>query len=179
MNSFEITIGPDWITSGYYLYVVRIDYKQKQYFYIGQTGDNHYHTARAPLYRIGGHFAKGTSTENQIVKYFKSKILENDNETPFELEQKLKKSSLKYKFWKICDYDPTDDKVTEHKAKRMLVQAIEHYIIHKLQDRKELVVFNKKVNGKYSKSKLEYYQNEMKAVDDKALTILKELGYEA
>jgi len=178
MNSFKITIEPDWLTSGYYLYVASIRYKNEQYAYIGQTGDNNYHAARAPLYRIGGHFAKGVSTENQIIKYFKVKVLEGEELKPFELEQELKKSVLDYTFFKIDDYNPLDTKEKEHKNKRIFVQAIEHYIIHHLQNRDKITVLNAKVKNQYSASKLAYYNNEIVSIEIKAINILKELGYE-
>jgi len=178
MHSFEVSIKPDWITSGYYVYVVTIHYKGKTYLYIGQTGDNNYHTARAPLYRIGGHFAKGTSTENQIIKYFKRTVLKGQELSPYELEQELKSCALEYKFWKVCDYNPKDQKEKEHKAKRMQVQAIEHYLIWHLQQFDKVVVFNKRVKDKFSQGKRTHFKNDFKAVEEKAMTILKKLGYE-
>src|SRR5690554_1297665 len=106
LEPIEIEIPNNWLSSGYYVYVAEIYYENQTFLYIGQTGDNYHKTARGPLYRIGGHFAKGTSTENQIIKYFKEILLANQEVSAFELEQKLKQSKIKYKFWKICDFDP-------------------------------------------------------------------------
>jgi|25_taG_2_1085351.scaffolds.fasta_scaffold00433_7 hypothetical protein len=178
MNSFEIEIKPEWLCSGYYLYVARITYKRQEFVYIGQTGDNNYHSARAPLYRIGGHFAKGTSTENQIIKYFKKTVLNNKELTAFELEQELRKSSLKYTFFKIDDYSPKDSKEHDHLNKRMRIQAIEHYVIYALQDKARLTVLNTRTKESYSSSKRAYFKQKLTAIERTAVEILNELGYE-
>lgn len=177
MSSFEIEITKDWLTSAYYVYVVTIVYEKKTYLYIGQTGDNHYHSARAPLYRIGGHFAKGVSTENQIIKYFKNTVLEKDNISNHELEQKLIKSKLNYKFWEICAFDGNDLKDV-HKDKRMRAQAVEHYLIFKLLQKEDVIVLNSKVNAEISKSKRDYFKDDIGFISEKGNEILKELGNE-
>jgi len=177
-DSFEIEIKPNWITSAYYVYVVTIIYNENTYLYIGQTGDNNYHSARAPLYRIGGHFAKGTSTENQIIKYFKETVLAKQEIGAFELEQKLKDSKLNYKFWSICDFDPNDSK-EKHTEKRMKAQAVEHYLIFKLQEDKNLTVLNSIVKEEFSKSKQKHFDEKgLSAIGNDANKILKEFGYE-
>ena len=98
--------------------------------------------------------------------------------SPYELEQELKSCALEYKFWKVCDYNPKDQKEKEHKAKRMQVQAIEHYLIWHLQQFDKVVVFNKRVKDKFSQGKRTHFKNDFKAVEEKAMTILKKLGYE-
>lgn len=177
MNSIEIKIKPEWLTSAYYVYVVTIVYKEKTYLYVGQTGDNHYHSARAPLYRIGGHFTKGVSTENQIIKYFKKTVLENDNISNYELEQELIKSKLNYKFWEIDAFDPTDKRENEHLKKRMRSQAVEHYLIFKLQKKNNITVLNTKVNTEISKSKLDHFKDNMGFISEKGNDILDKLNY--
>ena len=39
----------------YLLYAIEICHNQDRYFYIGQTGDNNYITARPPIRRLSGH----------------------------------------------------------------------------------------------------------------------------
>lgn len=177
MNSIEIKIDKNWLTSGYYVYVVSIVYDNQTYFYIGQTGDNYHQKARAPLYRIGGHFAKGTSTENQIIKYFKTKILANENIANSEMETRLLEANISYKFWKIEDFD-TSDSPDAHKNKRMKVQAVEHFLIFHLQQEEGNEVLNGTVTNEISASKQKYFKGDLSFIAEKGSFILKELGYE-
>lgn len=176
MKSFEIKIKSEWLQSAYYVYAISIKYKKKQYYYIGQTGDNHYHSARAPLYRIGGHFAKGVSTENQIVKYFKETILKKDV-SKTELEQALLESEITYQFWEIEKLDEHDNN-EQHKAKRMKAQAVEHYLIYKLQGKKGVFVLNKTVKDAFSVTKKDFFSSSLAEMTKQGNLILKKLGYE-
>jgi len=60
----------------YLLYVVEIRHGREQYFYVGQTGDNNYLTARPAFRRLSGHLDdSGRSTQNQVYKYIAANIL--------------------------------------------------------------------------------------------------------
>ena len=60
----------------YLLYVIEICRNQERYFYIGQTGDNSYITARPAFRRLSGHLEDtGQSTQNQVYRYIAVKIL--------------------------------------------------------------------------------------------------------
>lgn len=113
------------------------------------------------------------------MKYFKNNILKNHEISEFELEKELQKSEIKYTFWEISRYNPEDKKENEHKFKRMEVQAIEHNIIYKLQDKAGLNILNRRVNDPISKSKKSFFEEDArKVLLNKANNILKELGYE-
>ncbi len=60
----------------YLLYIIEISHGDDEYFYVGQTGDNRYITARPAFRRLAGHFEdSGQSTQNQIYRYIACGIL--------------------------------------------------------------------------------------------------------
>ena len=60
----------------YLLYIIKISHGEDEYFYVGQTGDNRYTTARPAFRRLAGHFEdSGQSTQNQIYRYIACDIL--------------------------------------------------------------------------------------------------------
>ncbi|WP_282782710.1 hypothetical protein [Phaeodactylibacter xiamenensis] len=155
-NPITINIEPEWLSPGYYVYVVEMKTKDKTYLYIGQTGDNNYTTARAPLYRLSGHFVKGRSTENQIIKYLKATVEGEGELNNKQLDNLLTQTRFSYRFWKLDDFDGKD-----HEAKRMKAQMVEHYLIFHLQMnsvKKEIV--NSEVVNEVSESKMKYFSKE-------------------
>lgn len=176
LKSTSLTIENCWLQSGYYVYAVRIIYKNKTYIYIGQTGDNHYHSARAPLYRISGHFTKGVSTENQIVKYFKTKILDNKEVGNMDLEEAMCQSVIKYTFWQVATFDYGNS--STHEKSRNISQLIEQWLIFHLQDFKNITLLNGKVKSEITASKKKYFMNKTDNYCEDAKQILMELGYE-
>lgn len=155
-NPITINIEPEWLSPGYYVYVVEMKTKDKTYLYIGQTGDNNYTTARAPLYRLSGHFVKGQSTENQIIKYLKATVAGEGELNNTQLDNLLTQTRFSYRFWKLDDFDGKD-----HEAKRMKAQMVEHYIIFHLQSSPNFIIVNRNVRDEVSKSKKEYFKNQM------------------
>lgn len=60
----------------YLLYIVEIAHGNDKYYYIGQTGDNKYTTARPVFRRLAGHLEDvGGSTQNQIYRYLAVEVL--------------------------------------------------------------------------------------------------------
>ena len=60
----------------YLLYVIEICHGKERYFYVGQTGDNNYVTARPAFRRLSGHLDDtGQSTQNQVYRYIATDIL--------------------------------------------------------------------------------------------------------
>ncbi len=58
------------------VYVIEIISHGRRYFYVGQTGDRKYTTARPPFRRLMGHFEDtGKSTQNQIYRYIATDLL--------------------------------------------------------------------------------------------------------
>jgi hypothetical protein len=60
----------------YLLYIIEIIHGQDRHYYIGQTGDHNYITARPAFRRLAGHLDdSGRSTENQVYRYLAAKVL--------------------------------------------------------------------------------------------------------
>lgn len=140
-----IELKPEWFKSGYYVYIVVIEYEQQKYFYIGMTGDRKYQTARSPFYRMGGHFNQlESSTQNQIVKGIRKKLGIAD------VEAVLTEMKFTYYCYLIEAFDKNDSNL--HKIKRNKAEKIESYLIEKFRNQftKEFV-FNKNVSVKDSK----------------------------
>lgn len=79
----------------YLLYVIEITHGQDKYYYIGQTGDNHYKTARPAFRRLAGHLEDlGRSTQNQVYKYLAFEVLDNPRpkEKKYNFSDKIKQS---------------------------------------------------------------------------------------
>jgi len=174
-DKFSITICKNWLQSSYFIYIAEIVFRKKIYLYIGQTGDNNYRVARAPLYRIAGHFAKGTSTQNQIVKYFKKTILNVIKINNAKLEKALLEADIKYTFWKIDKFVTLNKKI--HHNCLMKAQFIEQYLVHHLQKKSSIKVLNKKVKNEISASKIKYLKNKIEDYKVISKKILEELVY--
>ena len=174
LEKTEINIPNNWLSSGYFVYVAHINYGDKNFKYIGQTGDNKHQTARGPLYRIGGHLSKlKSSKQNQIIKGIRNNILKG-NDSHEKLEQVLSKINLKYTFWKIADFDYNDTK-EEHSLKRKKTQFIEHYLIYHLH--KKIDLFNQKAKTDITKNSKLFFKDKCVGLTKDANEILKELGY--
>lgn len=79
MADFTIELKGEQFRRGYLLYIIEIRHNIDTFYYIGQTGDNHYVTARPAFRRLSGHFEdSGNSTQNQLYKYIASIILGYD-----------------------------------------------------------------------------------------------------
>lgn len=176
VRSIKIKIESEWLESGYFVYAVEIKYKGKKYLYIGQTGDNNYHTARAPFYRISGHFADGASTENQVVKYLKSKILQNQDIDKANLEKALLKTEINYNFWVIENFDYADK--AGHERGRKMSQMVEQWLIFHLQDNKRITVLNERAVNEITVAKRKFLGKEIDNLISIGKQILIELGYE-
>ena len=76
MPDARIELPGAQLRRAYLLYVIEIRHGKQQYFYVGQTGDNHYVTARPAFRRLSGHLDdRGGSTENQVYRYIATSIL--------------------------------------------------------------------------------------------------------
>lgn len=134
-------LNPDWFQSGYYVYVVTIQYKRKNYFYIGMTGDRHHLTARSPFYRMNGHFIRGKSTQNQIVKGIEDKLgLEVTDEL-------LSQMRFIYSAWLLHPFLANDEHV--HKSRRIYAEGVENALINLMRKKfNSSAIFNKKSSSK-------------------------------
>ena len=76
MPDIRIELPGAHFRRAYLLYVIEICHGKEQYFYVGQTGDNNYVTARPAFRRLSGHLDdSGRSTQNQVYKYIAANIL--------------------------------------------------------------------------------------------------------
>jgi len=76
MPDVRIELPGSHFRRAYLLYVIEICHGKDQYFYVGQTGDNHYVTARPAFRRLSGHLDDtGQSTQNQVYRYIATNIL--------------------------------------------------------------------------------------------------------
>lgn len=173
LERIDIDIPNNWLNSGYYVYIAKIGFEGKTYFYIGQTGDNHHPTARGPLYRISGHISKlGSSAQNQVIKGLR-KELNIDVDDREGLEKVLSEINFTYTFWKISDFAYKDPEITKRR-KRKETQFVEHLLIYKLQNKNSL--FNSKVRSRISKSNQSFFQpNEINDLQSYSNKILKSL----
>ena len=156
MDYFSIDIDGRQFRKSYLIYVVEIIHKNKgQFFYIGQTGDRNYLTARPAFRRLGGHFSdQGHSTENQVYRQIAVKVLElKGAEKRATFSPTIKKavsdflvnSKTKMHVFPIRNFT---DEITEnqHKENREFVESIEKRVIHKIIDKfGENRILNKKI----------------------------------
>lgn len=70
-NYILLEIEGKHLESAYSVYIIEVNNKENnkesKYYYIGQTGDSQYITARSPLRRLMGHLTDiKSSTQNQV-----------------------------------------------------------------------------------------------------------------
>ena len=77
---FKIEIDGRQFKAAYLVYIVKITSQNLgNFYYVGQTGDRNYVTARPAFRRLAGHLSdQGSSTENQIYRQIAFKILRID-----------------------------------------------------------------------------------------------------
>lgn len=124
----------------YLLYIIRLSHGDDTYFYIGQTGDNNYVTARPAFRRLAAHFEEGgRSTQNQVYRYIGREILkikeaENRNsvfseQTKQSIEEYLVESIVRMHAYAL---EPFSAKSTdeEHSQKRRKATELEKHVIY-------------------------------------------------
>lgn len=170
-NTISIDVPSSWLSQGYYVYVAKIVVNGQLFYYIGQTGDGHYHTARGPLYRMSGHLAKSdSSTQNQLIKGLQNNFPNTDIETI------LQNTAIQYTFFKIADYDAKDTK-EQHQTKRLSTLCIERLLIFRFCQQNSKV-FNEAVKTARSAAMKELSDDYWAEMEEAAGQILKEVGYE-
>ena len=122
----------------YLLYIIKICHGEDEYFYVGQTGDNRYITARPAFRRLAGHFEdSGQSTQNQIYRYIACNILKieraSNKQCAFTLETKqavedyLVNSVVKMYVYSLQPFSPA--KHEEHLQKVRNTTLLEKQVI--------------------------------------------------
>jgi hypothetical protein len=117
MADMILTLEGQHFRRQYLLYIIEITHGDDHHFYIGQTGDHHYITARPAFRRLAGHLDDGgRSTENQVYRYLAEKVLgfseagdksENFNEkTKQAVEDYLVHSTVRMHVYSLQEFPP-------------------------------------------------------------------------
>ena len=156
-----IKLEPNWFKQGYYVYLVNIKYINKNFNYIGMTGDRKAIIARSPFFRMSGHFnQRDGSSENQITKGLKKIIKPN-----LDFHEELGKMMITYYVYKIRNFDKKN-----HHEKRIATEQIESWLILKFKDDNRIVF-----NGKISNKPVEKTEKEAMPI---YIDMLKRITYE-
>jgi len=76
MADMILTLEGQHFKRQYLLYIIEIIHGNDLHYYIGQTGDHNYITARPAFRRLAGHLEDvGRSTQNQIYRYLAVQVL--------------------------------------------------------------------------------------------------------
>ena len=76
MSKIILSLNGTYFKRQYLVYVVEVVHNNERFYYIGQTGDNRYVTARPVFRRLAAHLEDvGTSTQNQIYRFIAKDIL--------------------------------------------------------------------------------------------------------
>ena len=77
MAEMILTLEGKHFQRQYLLYILEITHGNDKYYYVGQTGDNKYTTARPAFRRLAVHLEDvGRSTQNQIYRYLAVEVLD-------------------------------------------------------------------------------------------------------
>ncbi|MBI2329760.1 MAG: hypothetical protein HYU85_09075 [Chloroflexi bacterium] len=119
----------------YLLYVVELSHGDDKYFYVGQTGDRKFQTARPAFPRLAAHFGdQARSTQNQIYQYVARDILGFSNQVGFNdkskqaVEDYLVGSNVRMYVYFVGLFDSTI-KLEEHAENRRKVEELEKHVI--------------------------------------------------
>ena len=98
MDHYKIHIEGKQFEKHYLIYIIRLKYQNKyNHYYIGQTGDRFYRTARPAFRRLAGHLEdKGYSTQNQLYKGIANQILKLEFEPKKSFPDKVKDAVSQY-----------------------------------------------------------------------------------
>jgi len=143
MSDFTFELAGEQFRRAYLLYIIEIRHSKDRYFYIGQTGDNHYVTARPAFRRLFGHLEdSGGSTQNQIYKYIATKILsysksntreKYSNECKQAVEDFLVGSIVRMHVYNVLPFNPAISRL-DHLANVKKVTLLEKYVIKAFAD---------------------------------------------
>ena len=138
MSDFTFELAGEQFRRAYLLYIIDISHSKDRYFYIGQTGDNHYVTARPALRRLFGHLEdSGGSTQNQIYKYIATKILSYSKSSKREkysdackqaVEDFLVGSIVRMHSYNVLPFNPYISR-HDHQANVRKISRLEQYVI--------------------------------------------------
>jgi hypothetical protein len=149
--------GAECFRCAYTVYIIEIKHNQNgSFYYIGQTGDKKYKSARAPFYRLAGHLnEQNKSTENQVYKGIVYKILKMDwsNENKEFIKNKVNEyliqTTIKMSIYQYKDFN-SNITIENHQKNVKEINEVENELILKLI---ELFGQDKILNKKYNNAK--------------------------
>jgi|GEM_PF-788496 len=138
MADLLLEIGGRQFKRAYLLYVIEICHGGRTYYYVGQTGDRNYKTARPALRRLSGHLEDaGQSTQNQVYRYIAAVILKcAAANTRAAFSEKLKQgvenflvdSVVRMHAYQVSPFNPSNS-CASHRAIVRQVSLLEAYVI--------------------------------------------------
>jgi len=143
MPDIRIELPGKLFKRAYLLYVIEICHGQERYFYVGQTGDNKYVTARPAFRRLSGHLDDtGKSGQNQVYRYIAADILrykEATSKTAFsekvkqDVEDFLVDSTVLMHIYQVQPFKPGVTR-THHLTAVKAVSLLEKHVIIAFRD---------------------------------------------
>lgn len=140
MNYYKISIDGKQFEKHYLIYIIQLRHQSKKYYYVGQTGDRHYKTARPAFRRLAGHLEdQGYSTQNQLYKAIMEQILKRrseakgsfSNELKAEVSTYLVQSDIDMYVFPLLQFDEGVDQRL-HSQNVLYVETVEKFLIQKL-----------------------------------------------
>ena len=143
MPDLSIELRGEQFRRAYLLYVMEICHNKDRYYYIGQTGDNRYKTARPAFRRLSGHLEDtGTSTQNQVYRYIATVILgyrQAAKKKAFHpkiregVESFLVDSTVRMHVYRVHSFDPAISR-SDHRTNVRNVSLLEKHVIRAFVD---------------------------------------------
>ena len=160
MNFETITISGDQFEKHYLIYFVFVKNKRNTYFYIGQTGDRHYMTARPAFRRLAGHLGdQGWATDNQVYRQIAVKALGLDaserrsfsGEIKDKVSNYLSESEIEMCYFKVKQFSSSSNR-EQHKKNVLEIEKLEKNLIFEFANDSKLgeFILNLKVPSKLS-----------------------------
>jgi hypothetical protein len=155
MADMILTLEGQHFRRQYLLYIIEIIHGNDKHYYIGQTSDHNYLTARPAFRRLAGHLEdSGRSTQNQVYRYLAASVLEfseadNKSENFTEkikqaVEDYLVHSTINMHVYSLQEFPPDIERET-HLTNVRKVMLFEKIVID-LFRKQERKIANKKLS---------------------------------
>lgn len=141
MDYYKISINGRQFEKHYLIYIIQLRHQSKKtYYYVGQTGDRHYKTARPAFRRLAGHLEdQSRSTQNQLYKAIVEQILKKSpgpkqsfsNELKAEVSNFLVQSDIDMHVFPVLQFDENVGQEL-HRQNVLYVESVEKHLIQKL-----------------------------------------------
>lgn len=137
MKYEKLELAGSLLVDGFSIYLIEIEHKGINFYYVGMTGDGHYRSARAGFYRLAGHleYQNKRSTQNQLLKGL-MKI--TGSRTRNELSGRIDDARITFHHFGIDGFTwndtmklATEDKTYQTQQRKVL--AFERFLIFNLR----------------------------------------------